>query len=80
MSVDRTLFEGIMINGSIDAEISPEIAKLSDWKLPIGIGIKIGQLSSDNSIIFSYFVIFEVQYFFSSFHKFVRYLNNNYMK
>ena len=43
MSSDRKLIQGQMINGTIDFEIPEDIAKLSDWKSPVQIGIVSGK-------------------------------------
>ncbi len=47
MSSDRKLFEGIMVNGTVEGEVPMEIAKLPDWKTPIVIGIVSGNPPSN---------------------------------
>jgi hypothetical protein len=39
MTSERTLFVGEMFNGTFEAAIPSDIAKLPDWKAPIFIGI-----------------------------------------
>jgi hypothetical protein len=39
------MFEGLMINGRIEGNVSPQTASLSDWRMPIGIGIRHNRLS-----------------------------------
>ncbi len=46
MTSERTLFVGEMVNGTFEAAIPSDIAKLPDWKAPIFIGI--GSLKNGN--------------------------------
>lgn len=40
---NNKLLEAWMINGVIDVEVPKEIAKLSNWKAPIRIGVHKGE-------------------------------------
>jgi hypothetical protein len=44
-----------MINGRIEGNISPQTASLSDWRMPIGIGIRHNRLSISGKAFFYLF-------------------------
>jgi hypothetical protein len=57
MTSERELFSGIMIDGTLEADVPDEIASLPDWKNSIFIGIGSAK-HGNNSILASIKVSF----------------------
>ena len=52
MTSERELFSGVMINGTLEADVPDDIANLPDWKNPMFIGI--GSAKHGSNLVVQY--------------------------
>ena len=59
MTSERELFSGVMINGTLEADVPDDSANLPDWKNPIFIGI--GSAKHGTNLVVQYKFLFKVR-------------------